>query len=82
MRLKGPGGARIRSATVSINGKVKRRLNARSARRPVKLRRLPAGRVTLRVKLRTTDGRSYATARSYRNCAPKKVKIKVKGKRR
>ena len=82
MRLKAPRGALVQSASVAINGKIMRRLNASSARRPVRLRRLPTGRITLLVKLRTSDGRSYTTTRSYRSCAPKKVKIKVKGKRR
>ncbi|HTE63024.1 MAG TPA: hypothetical protein VK631_21900 [Solirubrobacteraceae bacterium] len=82
MRLKAPRGALVQSASVAINGKIKRRLNARSVMRPVRLRRLPTGRITLLVKLRTSDGRSYTTTRSYRSCAPRKVKIKVKGKRR
>jgi hypothetical protein len=82
VRLKGPGGARVRSATLAINGKVARRLDARGARRPVTLRRLPAGRVVLRVALRTADGHRYAAARRYRSCAPRKVTIKAKPKRR
>ena len=78
VRLKAPNRTRVQSATVAINGRVKRRVDARGARKPVKLRRLPKVRITVVVKLRAANGRTYTTTRSYRNCAPKKSKRKLR----
>jgi hypothetical protein len=72
LRLKTPDRARVVSATIAINRKVKKRVSGAKARRPVKLRRLPKRRFTLGITVRAANGRTYTATRSYRACARKK----------
>ena len=72
LRLKAPGDARVLSGVVTVNGKVKARVRGARTRTPVTLRRLPKGRITIVVGVHASNGRSYKSTRSYRNCAPKK----------
>ena len=65
IRLRAPGGARVLSSTVRVG---KRRIAVKRPRRAIVLRRLPARRFTVRVKVRASNGRTYKTKRSYRAC--------------
>jgi hypothetical protein len=68
LRVKAPGGARVLSATVKVNGKVKARVKRPTKRARVRLRRLPARRITVVVSVRASNGRSYTSSRSYNAC--------------
>jgi hypothetical protein len=65
IRLRAPGGARVRSATVRIG---KRRMTFTRPRRAVVLKRLPARRFTVRISVRASNGRVYRSKRTYRAC--------------
>ena len=72
IRLRTPRGTRVVSATVSINGKVRARVKRGKVRAPVDLRGLPKGKVTVRVAVKASDGRTYKGKRTYRTCAARK----------
>jgi hypothetical protein len=65
-RLKAPS-ARLVSAKVAINGKVKARVRGATKTR-VTLRRLPKRRFKVTVAARTSDGKVYTATRTYRAC--------------
>ena len=66
LRLHAPHGARVESATVRVG---KRRLVVqRPGRRAIVLRRLPRRTFTVRIAVRSSDGRTYRTKRTYRAC--------------
>ena len=72
IRLRQPKGFKLKSATVSLNGK---RVATRSGKRvtaPVDLRGLPKGRFTVKISVTLTDGRKVSSTRKYRTCAPKR----------
>jgi len=71
VRLQVPGGARVVSATVAINGKVKARVKGGRTRAPVNLRGLPKGKVKVKLVVRASNGRTYKSTRSYRTCRAK-----------
>lgn len=68
VRLKAPRGARVRSATVKVNGNVKARVKGAKRRVRVKLRGVRTARVKLVVRVRTSNGRSYTSKHSYSVC--------------
>jgi hypothetical protein len=84
IRLKAPKGTRVKSATIAINGKVKARVKGGRTRAPVNLRGLPKGKVTVKVTVRASNGKTYVSKRTYRTCATAKAKKKAprRGKRR
>ena len=82
IRLKAPKGTSVKSATISINGKVKARVKGGRTRAPVNLRGLPKGRVKVKVVVRASNGRTYVSTRTYRTCAAKAKKVKHRRKRR
>ena len=66
IRLRAPDGRRVASATVRVGRKKRRTV---TGRRAIVLRRLPAKRrFTVKIKVRTTDGRAYRSKRRYRAC--------------
>jgi hypothetical protein len=68
IRLRAPGGAKVLSATVRVSGK--RPVKLRGGRRAVvNLRGLRKGRVTVRVEVRASNGRTYRSQRTYGTCA-------------
>ena len=67
VRVKAPRGERLAAVTVYVNGK---RAAVASSRRPrVVLRRLPKGRVRVRLAAVTASGRHLRQTRVYRTCA-------------
>jgi hypothetical protein len=83
VRLKVPLGAKVVSATIKINGKVKARVKAGKTRAPVNLRGLPKGKVKVTIATKASDGHKYTSTRTYRTCGLKKgKKVKHKRKRR
>ncbi len=65
-KLKAPG-AKVASATVAVNGKVKVRVKGRKVRKPVTLKRLKKTfKVTVTVK--TSKRKKYTGSRVYRAC--------------
>lgn len=74
IRLRHPGGARIRAAAVYVNG---RRVATRSGRRTtarIDLRGLPRGRFTVRIRVALVDGRVVRETRVYRTCRARAVR--------
>ncbi len=68
IRLRVPAGDSIRSAVVFVRGKrVKVRRGTRLTA-PVDLRGVPEGRVRVRIRVRTTDGRILTGTRTYLTC--------------
>jgi hypothetical protein len=59
----------VRRATVRVGSGRPRVLRGARVTAPVDLRGLPAGHVTVRVRLTLKDGRSVADTRRYRTCA-------------
>jgi hypothetical protein len=74
VRLRVPGNARVVSAKVRINGKVKARVKGARTRAPVNLRGLPKGKVKVTIVTRASNGRTYRSKRTYRTCTAKRVK--------
>jgi hypothetical protein len=71
--LRAPSGVAIRSATVRVTGRRSRTYRRRDlGARPIVLRRLPAGRIRLRVRAVVSDGRTFSAARRYPACAPRR----------
>jgi spore coat-associated protein N len=67
LRLKGPNGSKVVSATVSVNGRVKAKLKGATAGKAVSLRGLKKS-TKLKVSLKASDGRTYKASRTYRAC--------------
>ncbi|MGH2946543.1 MAG: hypothetical protein ACRDPC_09855 [Solirubrobacteraceae bacterium] len=67
IRLRAPGGAKVRSATVKVKGKQTVRVKGRRA--VVSLRGLRKGRVKVRITVRASNARTYRSKRTYRTCA-------------
>jgi hypothetical protein len=67
LKLKAPGGAKVVTATITVNGHVKARLKGAKARKPVSLRGLRKT-TKLKVTVRASSGRSYTGTRTYRSC--------------
>ena len=72
VRLRVPGGARVVSATVKINGKDTARVKGARTRAPVNLRGLPRGKVKVTIATRSSSGRTYKSKRTYRTCRAKR----------
>jgi len=72
IRLKQPAGTTLKSATVTVNGKLVATRRGQRVTAPVNLTGLPRGRFTVRIVVRTADGRSLRFTRRYRTCAPKR----------
>ena len=73
IRLRVPPGAKIRSASVRVGGK---RVAVRYGRRvtaPIDLRGRPQGKVVVRIRIRTQDGRTVSGKRIYDTCASKQT---------
>ncbi|CAA9527673.1 MAG: hypothetical protein AVDCRST_MAG85-3392 [uncultured Solirubrobacteraceae bacterium] len=71
IRLRAPGGDRIESATVSVDGKPRRTVRGPRRTATVDLRKLPRGRFSVSVSVRTVSGRRAREKRRYRTCTPK-----------
>jgi hypothetical protein len=69
LRLKGPKGTKVLSATVAVNGRVKARVKGANVRRPVSLRGLGNKPVEVKVTIKASNRRTYTATRSYRPCA-------------
>jgi hypothetical protein len=67
LRLKAPGGAKVLSATVKVNKRVKARLKGAKAARPVTLRGLKT-KTTLALTIKASNGRTYSASRTYAGC--------------
>jgi hypothetical protein len=66
LRLKRP--RRLRSAVFFVGGRRARVVRGKALRRPVRLRRLPAGRVRIDITATTKKGRRISFSRRYRFC--------------
>jgi hypothetical protein len=67
LRVKAPAGAKVLSAIVKVNGRVKAKLKGAKAAKPVTLRGLK--RTTkLSITVKASDKRTYSAARTYRAC--------------
>jgi len=73
IRLRRPRGVRIKSAQVRVNNRRVRvrRVRGRFTAR-VDLRGFPAGRFTVRIRIRTESERTLEGRRRYRTCAPRR----------
>lgn len=71
IRLRTPKGAKLRSATVTVNGHRVKTVKGKRLRVPVDLRGLPRGRYTVRITVRLTNGTVLRGSRRYRTCAPR-----------
>lgn len=72
IRLKEPAGDALKTARVTVNGKL---VGTRSGERitaPIVLRGLPRGRYRVRIAATTVLGRTISGTRRYRTCAPKR----------
>jgi ABC-2 type transport system ATP-binding protein len=69
---RAPRGDRIKSATVTVNGKKVKVVRSKRLRARVDLRGLPKGTVRVMITVRTAKGRTLRSARTYRTCVPKK----------
>ncbi len=65
-KLKAPG-AKVKSATVAVNGKVKLRVKGKKVRKPVKLKKLKKT-FKVSVTVKTTKRKTYKATRTYRVC--------------
>jgi hypothetical protein len=72
LKLQGPQGTKVVSATVFVNGRVKARLKGAKARRAVSLKGLGGNRSKLTVSVKATDGITYTAGRTYRSCGKHK----------
>ena len=72
IKLRTPRGTRITQATIFINGKKKKTFTGRAIKPTVDLRGLPKGKITVRIEIKTADGRSAKLTRKYRTCAPRR----------
>jgi hypothetical protein len=68
VRLRVPGGARVESATIRVNGKVRARVKAGRTTVRVKLRGVRKRRFKVRVTIHASDGALYKSTRRYRLC--------------
>lgn len=68
IRLRVPAGDSIRSAVVTVRGKPVRVRRGSRLTAPVDLRGAPEGPVTVRIRVRTTDGRVLTGTRRYITC--------------
>lgn len=72
IRVRLPKGMRFKRLTIKVNGRTKlnrKGAKARKIRKRIVLRRLPTGRVAVRIKARTSTGRKAVRKRTYRTCA-------------
>jgi hypothetical protein len=83
LRVRGVGRRKaLRSLTVFVNGRRVARRRGAGLPGVVRLRRLPAGRVRVRVVAVTRSGRRLAQRRTYRVCASKRAKARTSVVRR
>jgi hypothetical protein len=66
--VRAPRGVRMASAVVRVGRKVRARVRGGRPSKRVALRRLPKGRVKVRIDVRGTNGRSYRAVRTYTTC--------------
>lgn len=74
IKVTAPGGRRLRSAQIFVNGRRVRSLRGRSLRVPVTLRRLPRGRVTVKIVARTRAGKRLKSSRRYDSCTGRRAR--------
>ncbi len=77
IRIRRPKGVRFKKVTVKVNRRAQVRLagaKARKLKSVVKLRRLPKGRVVVKVIAVTERGAKLTAKRTYRTCSVKKAK--------
>ena len=67
LRVKAPRGDRLRTVKVFVNGKRRRTVRGRAARRAIRIR-LPAGRARVTIRATTRKGRRLVRRRTYRGC--------------
>ena len=67
LRVKAPRGDRLRRVRIFVNGKRKRTVRGRAARRAIRVK-LPAGRTRVTVRATTRKGRRLVRRRTYRRC--------------
>jgi uncharacterized repeat protein (TIGR01451 family) len=72
IRLVQPKGVKLVSAVVQVNGKRVKVVRGRRLTAPVDLRGLPKGRFTVKITVKTSDGRTLKSARRYRTCVPRR----------
>jgi hypothetical protein len=65
---KPPAGLSIRSASIGLNHKRRKRVRGRGLRRPIVLHRLPRGELRITVTLKLSDGRKVSFSKRYAHC--------------
>ncbi|WP_205696652.1 CocE/NonD family hydrolase [Conexibacter sp. SYSU D00693] len=70
--LRRPKGDRVRSATVSVNGRRRTTLRGRRTVAPVSLKGLPKGTYRVAITIRTAKGKVLRQARTYRTCTTRR----------
>jgi hypothetical protein len=68
IRLRRPGGVKLVSARVVINGKRRPLVRGRGLAKPIVLKRLPQGRLKVKVTVTTSKGKKLTVTRRYRSC--------------
>jgi len=71
IRLPRPGGEKLRSAQVFVNGKRVKVLKGKRLTATVKLVGLPKGTYKVKIRVVTRSGRIATSTRTYRTCVPK-----------
>jgi hypothetical protein len=66
-KLKAPAGTKLKSAVVTVNGKVKARLKGRKLKKTIKLRGLHK-KTKLKVTVRTSARKTLKASRTYKAC--------------
>ena len=72
IRVRRPRGSRLRSARITLRGKVIKTLRGKRITAPITLRGLPKGTFTIRIRAVTTTGKVIVGKRTYRTCVPKR----------
>ena len=72
LTMRGIARNRVRSLTVSIDGKRRAVRRGRRLKAPVDLRGLPKGTFTVKVVARTRSGKRIVDTRRYRTCVPRR----------
>lgn len=77
IRLRQPGGERIASLRVFLNGRLVRRFSGSSLRPTVRITKVSRSRTTVVLQATTQSGTSFTFSRTYAKCAKKKKRAKA-----
>ena len=67
VKVKAPRGVKVKSVVATVNGR--KRGSTKKSKATITLRKLPAGKVRVKVSATLRNGRKLTVKRTYRNCA-------------